>query len=188
MKFTRNVLNKEPFDKKYNALRKIDLKNHCSAPPSAFSKEGENLYCSMCKHTIHDLTNSNKDEINQLVKCNEKLCVELFLDQLDEEKPKLKKRYLLVALTGFAFTSYETSTKPIVKIEQKINSSSGFLQPLTLNENTEEGNEKNYKNLIHSDTLKPKKPRKFKQIGNSNLYWTNKFPFITRRVFFRGKF
>lgn len=181
-------MNKEQFDKKHNALRKIDLKNHCSAPPSTFSKEGENLYCSMCKHAIHDLTNRDKDEINKLVKTNENLCVQLFLDQLEEEKPKLKKRYLLLALTGFAFTSSETSTKSIVKIEQKINSSSGFLQPLTLNENTEEGNEKNCDFSIHSDTLKPKKPKKFKQIGNSNLYWTNKFPFITRRVFFRGKF
>lgn len=169
-------------------MRKIDLKNHCTAPSSAFSKEGTNLHCSLCKHAVHDLTNSDKDEINKLVKTNENLCVQLFLDQLEEEKPKLKKRYLLLALTGFAFTSYETSTKPIVRVEQKINSSSGFLQPLTLHEKIEEGNEVNYSFSIHSDTLKPKKPRKFKQIGNSNLYWTNKFPFITRRVFFRGKF
>jgi hypothetical protein len=181
-------LSKEQFDKKYNSLRKIDLKNHCSAPPSAFSKEGTNLHCSLCKHAIHDLTNSDKDEISQLVKSNDKLCVELFLDQLEEEKPKLKKRYLLFALTGLAFTNYEASSNSFKKIEIPINSSSGFLQNLNLRENEEQEVEGNFTFSPKNDTIKSKKQIKFKQIGNTNLYWTNKFPFIKRRIIFRGKF
>lgn len=161
----------------------------CGQPFWKFSGKGDNEYCKVCKHPIHDLKEVSDDEIKSLFTENKnEFCGAFYEDQfIPDERTRYSPTTFKLILAGMIswFTAAskmnaQVSGAPVATEQHYLVNDSVKTEKETINVTSD---------ITEEEAVVVTKPsRKYLRIGKSQFYVSGKFPFIHKRKMRRGKF